>query len=411
MPIYHPPPPGYYRLTRGVRVTIQEQGGIAICSYPLRSVRVSTTVAHLLQQCSTQRTCAELATTMHLPIQKVQSLCEQLHWKGLLAAGPALPPAAWPSISIIIPTHNRASQLERCLRSLCTLDYPTAHLEILIVDDASTDETSAMLHRFLQEDIAQHMAIRIVSHSFRQGVAIGRNTGAKAAHYSLLAYIDSDCIASPTWLKELVPAFQDASIAAVGGMIRAYERHSMLGRYEDVRSSLFMGMRPQQVCLKGPLTYLPTANFLVRREWWQQLNGFAPLTFGEDVDFCHRLLAHDTHILYLPQGIVYHDYRTQLPAFLRIRASYASAEAALLLRHPQQRRTLLLPPEQATFAGLAIGGIWGGMVTSTQWLRRPPHARVPPARVRSVCGGDETEMALPNIRPIMVPLGSLPTLP
>ena len=98
---------------------------------------------------------------------------------------------------------------------------------------------------------------------------------------------------------------------------------------------------------------------LVRREAWKQLGGFAPLTFGEDVDFCRRLLTHNFQILYLPYGTVYHDYRTQPAAFLSIRIAYASAEAALLKRHPTERRVLLLPPEQATFAGLAIVGLWG----------------------------------------------------
>jgi len=196
-------------------------------------------------------------------------------------------------------------------------------------------------------------------HTQQRGVAESRNSGAEAARHDLLAYIDSDCVASPGWLAELVPTLQDTSIAAVGGMIRAYERQSMLGRYEDVRSSLFMGVRPQQVRLEGPLTYLPTANLLVSREVWQRLGGFAPLTFGEDVDFCHRLLAADFSMLYLPQGVVYHDYRTNLWSFLRIRASYASAEAALLRRHPTERRILLLSPEQATFAGLVVGRLWG----------------------------------------------------
>ncbi len=325
----------------------------------------------LLLLCVEERTCEELAQWVDLPVRRVEMLCEQLRWKGLLEAGPTRPPVIWPGVSIIVPSYNREDQLERCLRSLLELDYPGDCVEVIVVDDASTDGTPAMLQRMVQEFAAKWRVLHVVRHSRRQGVAISRNTGAlyegndmpgqplQLPSSDLLAYIDSDCVASPGWLAELVPAFQDARVAAVGGMIRAYERESVLGRYEDVRSSLFMGVRAQQVQLEGPLKYLPTANLIVRRAVWQEVGGFAPLTFGEDVDFCRRLLVNGHSMLYLPQGVVYHDYRTRLWAFLSIRASYASAEAALLRRHPMERRILVLPPEQATFAGLVVGGVWG----------------------------------------------------
>lgn len=339
-----------------------EEGVFAISSYPLRVVKLSRLAAQTLQYCASEHTSEELACAIKLSPQKARALCEQLLRKDLLEVGQALPPTKWPKVSIIIPSYNRAAQLERCLRSLYALDYPQEHLEMLVVDDASTDETASMLDKFMHEQAIQLNPVRVVTHATRQGVAISRNMGAEAAKYGLLAYIDSDCIASPGWLAELIPALQDTRIAAVGGMIRSYDTISTLGRYEDVRSSLFMGVRPQQVRLEGPLTYLPTANIVARREAWQHVGGFAPLTFGEDVDFCRRLLTNNFQIRYLPQGTVYHDYRTQPVAFLNIRASYASAEAALLRRHPTERRILLLPPEQATFAGLAVVGLWGLLI-------------------------------------------------
>ncbi|HVB24623.1 MAG TPA: mycofactocin biosynthesis glycosyltransferase MftF [Ktedonobacteraceae bacterium] len=356
---YRPPAPDCYRLTRGIRIVQQETGALAISSYPLRVVKLTRLAGQTLCYFASEHTCEELAQALALSPQKARALCQQLWRKDLLEAGPALPPIIWPHISIIIPSYNRAAQLERCLRSLYALDYPQHHLEIIVVDDASTDETVAMLDRLMQEPAMQHCPVRIITHTTRQGVAISRNTGAQAAKHDLLAYIDSDCVASPKWLTELVPALQDTHLAAIGGMLRSYDTVSTLGHYEDVRSSLFMGMRPQQVRFEGPLTYLPTASMLVRREAWQHIGGFAPLTFGEDVDFCRRLLTHNFQILYLPQGTVYHDYRTQPKAFLSIRVSYASAEAALLQRHPTERRILLLPPEQAAFAALAIVGLWG----------------------------------------------------
>ena len=355
---YRQPRPGHYRLPSGIHIVPQDETAVAVCDYPLRLVRLNTVTAHLLSLCAEEHTCEQLAQAINIPVRRVETLCDQLRWKGLLEAGSTLPPPTWPNVSIVVPAYNRARELERCLRSLFTLDYPAHCLEIIVIDDASTDETSSMLRRMAREAAARGLEMRVVCHKQRQGVGISRNTGAEAARHDLIAYLDSDCVASPGWLRELVPAFQDERVAAVGGMILAYDRKSLLGRYEDMRSSLFMGIQPRQVRIEGPLTYLPTANMLLRRAAWQQLSGFAPMTQGEDVDFCRRLLISGASMRYLPHGVVYHDYRTTLGAFLRIRFAYASAEAPLLQRHPTERRILLLPPEQAAFAGTVIGGAW-----------------------------------------------------
>ena len=352
---YRRPQAGCYRIGRGVHI----QGDMVICDYPLRILRPGHIALRLLASCSEERTCADLAALLKMPVKRVERLCEQLYWKGLLAGGSAMSPERWPGVSIVIPTYNRAKQLERCLASLLNLDYPPECMEIIVVDDASSDATSTILEYFSQECAAKEITLHTVRHTRRKGVALARNSGTERANKDVLAFIDSDCVATPGWLKELIPLFEDPAIGAAGGMIRAHERRSAIGKYEDVCSSLFMGVRPQQVRLEGPLTYLPTANFLVRRTAWQDVGGFAPLTFGEDVDFCRRLLLHGAAIRYEPCGIVLHDYRTTLSGFVKTRVSYASAEAVLLKRHPTERRMLILPPEQATVAGLTMGGLMG----------------------------------------------------
>ena len=119
-----------------------------------------------------------------------------------------------------------------------------------------------------------------------------------------------------------------------------------------------MGQHAQQIKLDGPLSYLPTANLLVREAFG---SGSADLRSSHTAKMsisaaaCWKA-AWSTD--YLPQGIILHDYRTDLVGFSRTRMAYASSEAVLLQRHPATRRTLLLPPEQATFAGLTLGGLW-----------------------------------------------------
>jgi mycofactocin glycosyltransferase len=356
---YQEPRPGHYRLSHGVHIASLDGSTLAICDYPLRIVRLNPIAANLLTLCMEEQTCEQLSQATNIPLKRIEALCDQLRWKGLLEAGPPLSPPTWPSVSIVIPGYNRAKELERCLRSLFVLDYPSDFLEIIIVDDASNDETGVMLQHLQQEATAYGLAVRTLCHEKQQGAGISRNSGTEIAQYDLVAYIDSDCVASPSWLRELVPAFQDTKIGAVGGMIRAYDRKTLFGSYEDVRSSLYMGAYSQRVSLKGPLTYLPTADMVVRRTIWQELAGFAPITQGEDVDFCRRLLLSGASMVYIARGVVFHDYRTMLDDFLRIHAAYASSEAALLKRHPTERRILLLPPEQAIFATVLIGGVWG----------------------------------------------------
>jgi len=363
---YQEPRSGHYRLSHRVHIASQDGSTLAICDYPLRIVRLTPTAANVLILCTEEHTSEQLSQATHMPLKRIEALCDQLRWNGLLDAGPLLPPLDWPSVSIIIPSYNRAKELERCLRSLFVLDYPADCLEIIVVDDASNDETGMMLQHMQQEATAYGMAVRTLYHEKQQGAGMSRNTGTEVAQYDLVAYIDSDCVASSSWLREIVPVFQDMKIDAVGGMIRAYDRKRLLGSYEDVRSGLYMGAYSQRVSLKGPLTYLPTANMVVRRTIWQELTGFAPMLLGEDVDFCRRLLLSGASMMYIARGVVYHDYRTKIEDFLRIHVAYASTEAALLKRYPAERRTLFLPPEQAIFATALIGGVWGMLWSGIQ---------------------------------------------
>ncbi len=121
---YRLPRPGHYRRPSGVHIRPCEGSSIAVCDYPLRIVRLSSMAMCLLLLCEEEHTCEELAQAAQLPIKKVEALCDQLRWKGLLESGPALPPPIWPCVSIVIPSYNRAKELERCLHSLFILDYP-----------------------------------------------------------------------------------------------------------------------------------------------------------------------------------------------------------------------------------------------------------------------------------------------
>ena len=141
--------------------------------------------------------------------------------------------AATPSVSVIVPTRDRASELADCLAALADLEYPAGLLEVIVVDDGSADPGAVA-------SAAAHGARLLVNESNR-GPAFARNRAAREATGELLAFVDSDCVAAPGWLRALTPYFAWGRVGAVGGRTVGYHHASRLDRYEEVSSSLDMG--------------------------------------------------------------------------------------------------------------------------------------------------------------------------
>lgn|GEM_PF-1270202 len=115
----------------------------------------------------------------------------------------------WPAVSIVIPVKNDKVRLRRLLESLCALDYPSKKLEILVVDNGSSDGSLETAEEF--------RAVRVLIEP-GPGSYAARNRGIREARHSLIAFLDSDCMVSPAWLKEMVRSlYEDARIGAVAG--------------------------------------------------------------------------------------------------------------------------------------------------------------------------------------------------
>lgn len=95
-----------------------------------------------------------------------------------------------PLVSVIIPTHNRSKMLARAIHSVLGQSY--ARLEIIVVDDASTDDTPDVVKRFADP------RVNYISHATNRGGAAARNTGIRAAHGEFIAFLDDD----NTWTSD-----------------------------------------------------------------------------------------------------------------------------------------------------------------------------------------------------------------
>jgi glucosyl-dolichyl phosphate glucuronosyltransferase len=122
-------------------------------------------------------------------------------------------------LSVVIPTHNRAASLARTIRSALELDYPPDRYEVLVVDNAGTDRTLAVVCEL--QSAPGGSIVRCVQEA-RLGLHHARHAGARAATGDLLLFTDDDATFSPQWVSAYAAAFSaHGEMSAAGGPIRA----------------------------------------------------------------------------------------------------------------------------------------------------------------------------------------------
>jgi mycofactocin system glycosyltransferase len=337
-----------YRLRDSVRLKPTADGTCRVVSeLPLSVVTVNASAAWLLERTRHGDSIADIAAGLRTSEERIFSLCEYFRSRGILEVGrTAADPDFTPSVTVIVPTRDRAADLDDCLRSLAHLDYPSDRLEVIVVDDGSADPAA------VAGAVARHGG-RLLANERNRGPSYSRNRAAREAVGEILAFVDSDCVAGPGWLRELTPYFSWDRVGAVGGRTTGYYTESRLDRYEEVASPLDMGTR---LLLEARVTdtfYVPTCNLLVRRSVYQDMGGLREdLLVGEDVDLCWRLRARGAYLVYAPEGAVRHRHRNRLGAMLRRRADYGSSEATLHALHPDKRKRF--PLALAPLATVAI---------------------------------------------------------
>ena len=143
--------------------------------------------------------------------ERVFALCEHLRSRGILdVRRPPDDGRYRPAVTVIIPTRDRAGDLDECLGALERVEYPRELLEVIVVDDGSADRAAVA-------EVVARRGCRLLSNERNRGPAYSRNRASREAAGEILAFIDSDCVADPRWLRELVPYFAWDRVGAVGG--------------------------------------------------------------------------------------------------------------------------------------------------------------------------------------------------
>jgi mycofactocin glycosyltransferase len=188
------------------------------------------------------------------------------------------------------------------------------------------------------------------------GPGPARNDGLALVTTPLVAFLDSDCVAGPGWIRGLAVHFADAMVGAVAPRVRPVTGDSAAGRYLAARAPLDMGPREARVAPLTRLSYVPTAALLARADALPA-GGFDPgLRYGEDVDLIWRMIGAGWRVRYDPAGEVRHAEPGRWSTVLARRFRYGNSAAPLARRHPGLVPPLILQAWPAAAVAALLAG-------------------------------------------------------
>jgi GT2 family glycosyltransferase len=262
-------------------------------------------------------------------------------------ASPASGPLFAPHVSVVIPARNEEAGLAETLRRILDSGYP--QLSITVVDDASTDRTSAIARGFEATG-----RVRVLRNPERLGQVESANRGSRASSADLLFFVDGDCTPAADWIEQGVASFEGGVVGVEGSVEYAVAVPSIRHR---VPINPFYNLD-----LRGSLTVpgrdYANGNFAVRREAFEALGGFDARRYDcgrEDTDFGWRLRRLG-EIRYNPRmRVVHKEAFWTLRDLLRNARRYAADVRFLkdhghfpfrrgLVLHPRLLAFLLFPP-------------------------------------------------------------------
>ncbi len=225
-----------------------------------------------------------------------------------------------PKVSVIIPVYNGARIIEGCLKCLLAQQYPCELLEILVVDNNSTDQTAAIVKSFGLTCLVAEI----------QGPSAARNLGMKVATGEMLLLIDADCLAAPDLvlchvLKHLYFAEVAPEVKLIAGGISG-DNTNFWAVCDDLTS-----WAANHPCLPEKFVSThPTANLSLRRELVSAGYFFdEALRSGEDYDFCTQLVRAGYRIFFEPRAVVAHINRTTFQALMKHTQEWTRSEYRL----------------------------------------------------------------------------------
>ena len=274
------------------------------------------------------------------------------------------------ALSVIIPARNEAENISNCLDSILANNYPKALLEIIVVDDHSTDSTAAKVRQFEWKGVTLvDLAATDYgkeSNSFKKAAL---NAGIRQATGDLIVTTDADCITPPNWLAYIAWAYEKKGWQLVAGPVSFHHEKNLFERFQslDILGMMLItaaGIKSEKMHMGNG------ANLAYSRALFQSVGGFDEinhLASGDDVLLIQKIAALEKvklGFLKTDQAMVLTWPKPSIKGFWTQRIRWATKSS----KYQQFQVTLVLAGVYLFCCSLLISAIFAILFGGKFWL-------------------------------------------
>ncbi len=238
-------------------------------------------------------------------------------------------------VSIIVPVYNSSLTISKTLDSLKQIDFSKDKLEIVMVDDGSTDNSLDVIRE------CKIYGLKIIKQK-NQGPGAARNNGVRNSKGKFLYFTDSDCYIREDCIKQLYNKFKvDKKIGAVGGAIELPPEEKNVWAVADHYASWY---HHNPKIKSHYVRSTPTANLMIKRGVFDNIGYFKEkIKAGEDVEFGARMQQAGYKFYSLNNAYVYHYNRNNLRDFFKHGYKWGFYGASVRINNPTTKYHYLFP--------------------------------------------------------------------
>lgn len=228
-----------------------------------------------------------------------------------------------PVVTVMIPAHNEAVVIEDTLYAMAALDYPPDRLQVLLVNDGSTDETGAIAERIA----AEHPVVEVMNvpkGMGGKGKSRTLNVGISQARGQLIAVFDADNTPEPLCLRLLVATLlDDRSLVAVNGKVRTRNWDaSWLTRFVAIEFVYFQWLFQAGRWYWFRLSTLMGTNYVIWRDALDALGGFDEKSLVDDTEMSLRIFLGKRRIRWVPYAVTWEQEPDTFKVWLKQRSRW-----------------------------------------------------------------------------------------